>query len=149
MQKLMVKHFNLLLYKTWLLFHFIPIPTVLFSVGVAHHVRSSIFVRNNFYKWETDESVKNVIFLVSSEKSKHRWNNIHTMAEGKASLQVLLSMVKLNSSLFVVLWATRNVFITLSNLKAVNGKSKQIKMEKDVEGDRKELDELRTNTEVN
>ena len=60
---------------------------------------------------------------VSVEKSKHRWNNIHTMAEAKASLQVLLSM-------------------------AVNAKFKQIKMEKDIEGDRKELGELRSSTEV-
>jgi len=35
-------------------------------------------------------------FLVSGEKSKHRWNNIHTMAEAKAGLQALLNMVSIS-----------------------------------------------------
>ncbi|XP_073254601.1 chromosome-associated kinesin KIF4A-like [Porites lutea] len=33
-----------------------------------------------------------IIDAEQGEKSKHRWNNIHTMAEGKAALQVLLNM---------------------------------------------------------
>ena len=36
---------------------------------------------------------KVIPFLVSGEKSKHRWNNVHTMAEAKAGLQALLKMV--------------------------------------------------------
>ena len=39
---------------------------------------------------------KVMAFLVSGEKSKHRWNNIHTMAEAKAGLQALLNMVSIS-----------------------------------------------------
>ena len=39
---------------------------------------------------------KVITFLVSGEKSKHRWNNIHTMAEAKAGLQALFKMVSVS-----------------------------------------------------
>ena len=38
-------------------------------------------------------TLKVFLNIFVGEKSKHRWNNIHTMAEGKAALQVLLNMV--------------------------------------------------------
>lgn len=44
---------------------------------------------------------KVITFLVSGEKSKHRWNNIHSMAEAKAGLQALLNMVSMSVSSFL------------------------------------------------
>lgn len=41
-------------------------------------------------------SKSNMTLFVSGEKSKHRWNNIHTMAEAKAGLQALLNMVNIS-----------------------------------------------------
>ena len=55
---------------------------------------------------------QNVIaFLVSGEKSKHRWNNIHTMTEAKAGLQALLNMVSVSVHSLLCVFALDRVLV--------------------------------------